>query len=89
MGPIDFALSANFCIWLLHRCVEEPEFLTTGTCFKLTKLSYFGMIKNPHAEHDHGFQQRFDFNVWVGIMEGSLNGPYLLPLRLTGNTYVT
>ena len=46
----------------------------------------FGMT-NPHVQHPHGFQQRFGINVWAGIVDGRLIGPYLLPLRLAGHTY--
>ena len=26
MDAADFALHANFCMWFLHCCVEEPQF---------------------------------------------------------------
>ena len=26
MCPADFTLRANFCMWFLHRYVEEPQF---------------------------------------------------------------
>ena len=48
----------------------------------------FGMTKNPHVQHAHGFHQHFGIFVWVGIVDGRLTGPYLLPLRLTGHTYL-
>ena len=36
MGPVDFARLANFCMWFLHQCVEEPQFpqqlLFTNEC---------------------------------------------------------
>ena len=44
--------------------------------------------ENPHATHAHGFQQRFGINVWAGIVDGRLIGPYLLPPHLTGHTYL-
>ena len=43
--------------------------------------------ENPHAQHDHGFQQHFDVNMWAGIVDGRLIGPYLLPTCLMGNTF--
>ena len=41
--------------------------------------------ENPHAQHAHGFQQRFGINVWADIVDGRYIGPYLLPPRLTGH----
>ena len=26
MGPADISLRANFYMWFLHRCMEEPQF---------------------------------------------------------------
>ena len=26
MGPADFAVHANFCMWFLHHCMEDPQF---------------------------------------------------------------
>ena len=44
--------------------------------------------KNSHAQHAHGVQQHFTINVWAGIVNCSLIGPYLLPSRLTGHAYL-
>lgn len=97
MGPADFPLRANFCTWFLHRCVEEPHFpqriLFTDEC-RFTEDAVFNSRnshvwddENPHATHVRGFQERFGINVWAGILNGRLIGPYMLPLRLTGGTY--
>lgn len=34
------------------------------------------------------FQPRFAENVWTGIVKGMLIGPFFLPNRLTGETYL-
>ena len=51
MGPADFALQANFCLWFLHHCVEEPQFpreiIFTRDCFKLPKQPCLGWWKPP------------------------------------------
>ena len=96
MSPADFALSDNFCLWFLHRCVEEPQFprqtLFTDEC-RFTRYAVLNSRNsrvcddgNPHAQHANGFQQRFDINVWAGIVEGRFIGPYIHPPRITGHT---
>lgn len=32
--------------------------------------------ENPHLPVEHGFQNRFSINVWAGIIENYLIGPY-------------
>ena len=96
-GPADFALRADFCIWFLHRWVEESQFprqvlFTTECRFTRDALfnsrtSHVWVDENLHTHHAHRFQQCFGINVWAGIVDGCLIGPYLLPPRLTGHTY--
>ena len=43
---------------------------------------------NPHASFVHGHQQRFSINVWAGMIGNYLIGPYILPPRLNGQTYL-
>ena len=85
-------------MWFLHRCVKEPQFprqvFFTGEC-RFTRHAVLNSQKghvcddeNPHAQHAHGLQQRFNINVWAGIVDGRLNGPYLFPPRLTDYTYL-
>ena len=45
--------------------------------------------ENLHAQHAHGFQQHFGINVWAGMVDDRLTGPYLLPARLTSHSYLT
>ena len=33
------------------------------------------MTKINHAQHAHGFQQRFNNNVWAGILDGRSSTP--------------
>lgn len=44
---------------------------------------------NPHAVVHHGAQHRFSINLWAGIVDEYLLGPYILPPRLNGQTYLT
>ena len=38
--------------------------------------------ENSHARQEVRFQRRFYINVWVGIVNDRLVGPYVLPNRL-------
>ena len=98
MGPADFALRVNFCMWFLHRCVEEPQFsrqivftdecrFTRGAILN-SRNSHAWDDENTYAQHALGFRQCFGIKVWAGIVDGLLIGPYLLPPRLTGHTYL-
>lgn len=44
---------------------------------------------NPNAVRVSNYQHRFSVNVWAGIVDNYLIGPYLMPCRLTGNVYET
>ena len=43
------------------------------------------MDGNPHAPPKVRFQRRFSINVWAGIVNDRLVGPYVLPNRLNAN----
>lgn len=43
--------------------------------------------ENPHATVETRFQHNFSVNVWAGIIDDYLIGPYFLPQRLNGETY--
>lgn len=99
MGPADFAPRANFCAWFLQQCINTPHFprqvlftdeahFTREAVFNC-RNSHIWAEENPHATQARAFQQRFGINVWAGIIDGNLIGPYLLPYRLTGPRYLT
>ncbi|KAL1488367.1 hypothetical protein ABEB36_014844 [Hypothenemus hampei] len=44
--------------------------------------------ENLHGVRPHNFQERFSINVWAGIVNGLLIGPYIMPDRLDGRTYL-
>ncbi|GBN14579.1 hypothetical protein AVEN_73596-1 [Araneus ventricosus] len=43
---------------------------------------------NPHAIRPQEHQERWSLNVWAGILGDRLLGPYLLPKRLSGQSYL-
>jgi hypothetical protein len=42
---------------------------------------------NPHVTREWGHQVRWNINVWAGIFNSCVVGPYLLPVRLNGPAY--
>ncbi|CAG4952231.1 unnamed protein product [Colias eurytheme] len=44
-------------------------------------------MENPHAARASTFQHRFSVNLWSGVLNGELIGPFELPTRLDGATY--
>lgn len=94
----DFPLRVEFSRWFSQRSVQDPVFPTTVLFTDEATFSREGMFNthnqhewahdNPHATVTRGYQQRFSVNVWAGIVGDVLIGPYLLPPRLDGTTYL-
>nr|CAH7762191.1 unnamed protein product [Callosobruchus chinensis] len=45
-------------------------------------------VENPHAVRRSHFQQTFSLNVWAGMVNGMLIGPFILPPRMGGLQYL-
>ena len=92
MCPAGFALRANFCLWFVHRCVENPQFLRQtvftdqGRCLKLTQHVWDD--ENHDVQHAHTFQESFSINVWAGIVDGRLIWAFSLPRNLPPGHYL-
>lgn len=94
----DFAPRVAFARWYLEMCARDTRFsdkvlFTDEATF--TREGIFNShnthewsLENPHAIRTHAAQVRFSINVWAGILGNHLIGPYLLPQRLTGATYL-
>ncbi|EZA56036.1 hypothetical protein X777_04039, partial [Ooceraea biroi] len=50
--------------------------------------SHLWLHENPHAIHEQHFQHEFRCNVWLGIIDDTLIGPYFLPPRLNTDTFL-
>ncbi|CAH2008968.1 unnamed protein product [Acanthoscelides obtectus] len=83
LQPDDFPARVRFCEWLLHQHDNNPDFLK---CILVTDESTF--TQNPHAVRQAHFQQTFSVNVWAGMVNGMLIGPFILPNRLDGMQYL-
>lgn len=98
LNPADYPLRVNFCQWVMQQCALQPDFVGDVLFTDEATLSREGVFNahnshvwatdNPHATRPHAFQQRFCINVWAGIVNDFLIGPYLLPTRLSGGSYL-
>lgn len=94
----DYAQRLEFSRWMLHKEVDSPNFLKNVLFCDETSFSREGTVnlknnhvwaqENPHETVIHHHQVRFSVNVWAGIINDSLIGPYILPERLNGQTYL-
>lgn len=96
--PGDEEKRVEFCEWMIQKCVDIPDFLkillyTDEASF--TRDGVFNMHnthiwsdENPHAIRETGHQRKFSINVWAGIIDQYLIGPYVLPNRLNGPGYL-
>ena len=97
LSPIDFPPRINFSRWFVHRCRLQPQFpryvlFTDEATFNRegilnSRNNHIWADENPHTIRQSKFQHKFGINVWAGIVDGRLIGPYLLPPRLTGPIY--
>ena len=71
-----------------HGAFSSQMNVHTRDCVLNSRNSHVWADENSHAPHVHGFQQRFSVNVWAGILDGHVIGPYQLPSRLTGPIYL-
>jgi hypothetical protein len=93
----DFQPRIDFAQWLQGKVEQFPQFISSILFTDEASFSRNGIMnfhnnhiwadENPHAITETRFQDRFSFNVWIGIIGNYLIGPHFLPLRLDGNTY--
>ncbi|CAH1964393.1 unnamed protein product [Acanthoscelides obtectus] len=98
LQPDDFPARVRFCEWLLHQHDNNPDFLkyilvTDESTFTRNGVNNFRnthvwSVENPHAVRRAHFQQTFSVNVWAGMVNGMLIGPFILPNRLDGMQYL-
>lgn len=98
LQPEDHPLRLQFCRWFLRKHIEIPNFssivlATDEATFTRNGISnchnsHIWAVENPRAVRRNHFQYRFSINVWAGLVNGQLIGPFVLPNRLTGNDYL-
>lgn len=96
--PADYPSRQQFCEWFLNRINEENHFatnvlVTDECCFSREGVLNFHNAhvwadENPHSIRQNNFQQKFRLNLWAGILNNNLIGPFELPTRLNGESYL-
>lgn len=96
--PEDYNKRINFCQWLIRQCTRDPNFLscllvTDESCFTRNGITNFRNThtwsdENPHTTAITHYQHTFSLNVWCGLLGDNLIGPFFLPTRLSGISYL-
>jgi hypothetical protein len=96
LSPADFPYRVEYCTWFLQKCLN-PNFISTVLFTDEAMFARSGILnyhnnhnwdlENPHAIVQTGYQQKFSWNVWGGIIGDLLIGPFFLPPTLNGNYY--
>ncbi|XP_051176777.1 uncharacterized protein LOC127291620 [Leptopilina boulardi] len=74
---------------------DIPNILWTDECIFTregifnTKNEHHYAEDNPFLHRETHFQRRFKLNIWAGMIDDVIIGPYLLPDRMTGARYLT
>lgn len=92
LTTIDRGPRIAFCNWILSN--RDANVLFSDECL-FTRIGLFNQhnehwwsIRNPKLTREHSFQHRFSVNVWAGILNDRLIGPYFIEGRLTGESYL-
>jgi len=92
--PTDLDSRMQFCHWLIeHQHLLEKILFTDEVNFNRddinnTRNSHCWSIENPHETYDKHFQHKFSVNIWCGIINNQLVGPFILEGPLTGEIYL-
>lgn len=94
----DFDRRLDYCHWMLGMINENRQFLSQILWTDEATFNSDGKVNmhNMHywsAENPHWFrgvqhQGRWSLNVWCGILEGNIIGPYFFDQPLNGNIFL-
>lgn len=95
--PTDYQLRVDFCRIMLRKQREDPQFFNKILWTDESRFERCGIfnihnyhtwaVENPHGARPSSFQHRFSVNMWSGILNGELIGPFELPSRLNADIY--
>lgn len=98
LAPADYGPRVEYCQWFLQKMITQQDLpalvlFTDEAMFTQEGIfnshnTHYWAHENPHRTRPHAYQTRFSVNVWAGLLGEHLIGPYLIPDRLTGNTYL-
>lgn len=88
----------NYCNWLIDNHLADINFHTNILFSDETRFTNNGMFnrnntrywarENPHLVRQGNFQERFGFNVWMGILGNRIVGPIFFDGQLNGQRYL-
>jgi hypothetical protein len=93
LHPGDDQKRLTFCHWITtNRNVvkwvlftDEAQFTRNGV--NNSKNLHVWATENPHQTVENHFQRRFAINVWCGLINDVLVGPYIIEGNLNKDTY--
>lgn len=96
--PGDYVPRVNFVRWCLQQDIVHPNFLrnvlfsdestfTRDGIFN-SRNSHVWAHENPNEIAILHPQHKFSVNIWAGILDNRIIGPYVLPNRLDSVTYL-
>lgn len=98
LQPRDYAAREFFCRTMLRMMREDHNFYNSilwsdeSSCTKDGFMNQHNLhswqIENPHAAREGKSQYRFKINLWTGILDGQIIGPYELPGTLNSEMYL-
>lgn len=98
LRPGDAERRLVFCRWILESIEGNRQFLnnilwTDESCFTRRGVVNFHnqhmwAQENPHAIRPRNFQVEFSVNVWIGLYNHHLFGPFFLPQRVNGDNFL-
>lgn len=97
LRPGDYDKRVEFSREMLRRNRQDPQFFNKilwsdessfrrAGIFNIHNLHHWAYF-NPRIVRNDRFQHQFSVNMWSGIFNGSLIGPFELPARLNGEIY--
>lgn len=96
--PQDMRCRRIFCEWVLNHAenhvtftkkilwTDEATFTRKGMLNQ--RNSHIWSHENPRAVREYNFQHEFQCNVWLGVLDDTVIGPYFLPHRLNAELFL-
>ena len=83
----------DLCRWInsnprvIRNVLFTDEAHFTRDVVDNTRNSHLWNRDNPHGTVASNYQHRFSVDVWCGVTDDQLIGPYIFPQLLTGDIY--
>lgn len=94
----DYARRIVFCQTMIQKHREDPDFFNKvlwsdeSACKRDGYLNLHNIhswqLVNPHEKREDRSQHQFKINLWTGIFNGEIVGPFELPATLNAEMYL-